>query len=75
MKAMRNTLGTTIQWTPDQTLTRTPWRNERCERCGVSLASERLSLREALLNIVCGCLWLSVAGWSHSSQLLYRRMD
>jgi hypothetical protein len=57
---MMNTLGTAIQWTPEQTSSLTPLRNELCERCGASLVLERISLREALLNLVCGCLLLSI---------------
>ena len=33
---------------------------KRCPRCGFPIASSRMSLREMALNLICGCMLLSI---------------
>lgn len=33
---------------------------DRCSKCGVPITSSRMSLREMAVNLICGCLLLSI---------------
>jgi hypothetical protein len=38
----------------------TPIRSDRCERCGAWLSWHRISIRETVVDVVCGSLLLAV---------------